>query len=270
MFYGCYKLKEIKGINKFTTHWVFDMKAMFEKCFELTYLDLSNFNTLHVFGMGFMFNKCHKLKEIKGINKFKTSNVIDMKSMFGECNELKYLDLSNFNTANVTDMNSMFAECFELDYLNITNFNTSNVIDMAFMFNKCYKLKEIKGINKFNTIKVINFDSMFEDCYNSENYKKYIPQLNINKKSTKILSVKKKLIKVNFCSVDQQIDKSIECYNLDIFSIIEQKLFLSYPELKQATIIYLFNGAVITDKSLTLEELKIRDDAHILLDYLKS
>ena len=41
------------------------MKAMFQFCTELEYLDLSTFNTFNVQDMGWMFNKCYKLKEIK-------------------------------------------------------------------------------------------------------------------------------------------------------------------------------------------------------------
>ena len=68
MFEGSYKLKEIKGINKFNTNKVENMKTMFENCKKLEYLDLSNFNTSNVIDMSFVFNECNKLQEIKGIN----------------------------------------------------------------------------------------------------------------------------------------------------------------------------------------------------------
>ena len=45
MFNKCYKLKEIKGINKFNTNQVTNMTAIFNECNELENLDLSNFNT---------------------------------------------------------------------------------------------------------------------------------------------------------------------------------------------------------------------------------
>ena len=45
MFTNCYKLKEIKGINKFNINNVTNMSTMFQACYELIYLDLSNFNT---------------------------------------------------------------------------------------------------------------------------------------------------------------------------------------------------------------------------------
>ena len=84
----CHKLKEIKGINKFNTNKVTNMRIRFQECNELISLDLSNFNTSNVTDMSFMFTNCYKLKEIKGINKFNTNNVTNMKAMFNKCNEL--------------------------------------------------------------------------------------------------------------------------------------------------------------------------------------
>ena len=61
---GCSKLKEIKGINKFNTSKVDNMRYMFYNCEELEYLDLSNFKTSQVNYMGNMFYDCKKLKEL--------------------------------------------------------------------------------------------------------------------------------------------------------------------------------------------------------------
>ena len=44
MFHNCYKLEEIKGINKFNINQVTKMNSMFEGCYELKYLDLSKFH----------------------------------------------------------------------------------------------------------------------------------------------------------------------------------------------------------------------------------
>ena len=92
MFSGCYKLKEIKGLNNFDTSYVKYIYGMFQKCKELEYLDLSNFDIYNVEKTDFMFNECEKLKEIKGINKFFTYNCISMIGMFRNCCELTYLD----------------------------------------------------------------------------------------------------------------------------------------------------------------------------------
>ena len=195
MFFGCEKLKQIKGINNLNTSNVTNMSSMFDGCCELEYLDLSNLDTSKVDDMGFMFSGCNKLKEIKGINQFNTSNATDMFAMFQHCYELEYLDLSSFdmsnvknmgvmfsdcnklkeikginkfNTSNATNMGVMFQNCFELEYLDLSNFYTSNVKDMNNMFFGCEKLKEIKGINDFNTSNVNNMGRMFKYCIELE------------------------------------------------------------------------------------------------------
>ena len=189
MFNHCKKLKEIKGLKKFNTCNVCDMRAIFQECNEIKYLDLSNFNTLKVSDMSYMFNRCFNLREIKGLSKFNTSEVILIEKMFNDCQELEYLDLSSFDTSNVVNMEfmfrgcqklkeikginnfktnkvsnmaSMFEQCEELQNLNLSNFDTSNVTDMSWMFIMCRKIKEIKGLNKFNTNKVENMSSMFK------------------------------------------------------------------------------------------------------------
>ena len=89
MFNECHKLKIIKGIEKFNTINVINMKAMFDECNEIEELNLSNFNTSKVTDMGFMFAGCNKLKIIKGIENFNTNNLINMKAMFQACNEIE-------------------------------------------------------------------------------------------------------------------------------------------------------------------------------------
>ena len=38
------------------------MRIMFQKCYELIYLDLSNFNNSNITNMAWMFNQCNQLK----------------------------------------------------------------------------------------------------------------------------------------------------------------------------------------------------------------
>ena len=96
-------IKEAYFINV-ETNQVTNMRAMFQLCEELEYLDLSSFDTFNVIGMRGLFCNCLKLKEIKGLNNFNTNKVDNMYGMFAECNELEYLDVSSFNTSKVTDM----------------------------------------------------------------------------------------------------------------------------------------------------------------------
>ena len=82
MFNGCSKLNKIMALNKLITNKVRDMKAMFCKCKELEYLDISNFDTSNVTDVSGMFSGCNKLKEIIGINNFSLNNVINMQGLF--------------------------------------------------------------------------------------------------------------------------------------------------------------------------------------------
>ena len=91
MFYGCKELKEIKGINKFITSKVSNMRAMFYECNKLIKLDL-NFDTSNVTDMERKFYKCKALMEIIGIDRFNTNKVINMKLMFLYCNNLVNLN----------------------------------------------------------------------------------------------------------------------------------------------------------------------------------
>jgi len=65
MFEGYFKLKEIKGINKFNINKIENIQAIFENCKKLEYLDLSNFNTSNVIDVSFMFNECNNYKKLK-------------------------------------------------------------------------------------------------------------------------------------------------------------------------------------------------------------
>ena len=104
MFSECYKLKEIKGINNFNTNQVTNMKAMFNKCNKLEYLDLSNFDTSNVTDMGYMFYGCNNLKCLNLLNfKLKdncyTENIFEFKKGFSGSPQ-SFLNKCKFITNN--------------------------------------------------------------------------------------------------------------------------------------------------------------------------
>ena len=148
MFNRCHALKEIKGINKFQTNKVTNMHGMFEECFNLIELDLTNFNTSNVTDMNRMFGGCHELKEIKGINKFNTSKVMDMGFMFIECKKLINLDLTNFDTSNVINMQNMFCKCSSLKSLTI-NFILNDFCNLNSIFKDLNSSCVINTKNKY-------------------------------------------------------------------------------------------------------------------------
>ena len=62
MFSDCYKLKEIKGFEKFDTGKVKEMFTMFYNCKELEYLDLSNFKISDDTNIEDMFLGCKAME----------------------------------------------------------------------------------------------------------------------------------------------------------------------------------------------------------------
>ena len=73
------------------------MFAIFNKCYELEYLDLSNFDTSNVTDMGWMFNQCNKLKELN-ISNFTFNIKCNTEYMFNFDSKMK----CNFITNNAT------------------------------------------------------------------------------------------------------------------------------------------------------------------------
>jgi surface protein len=156
------KLETITGLEYLNTEKVTDMRYMFNKCSELTSLDVTNFNTAKVTDMSYMFSSCKSLTSLD-VTKFDTRNVTTMEGMFSFCSKLPSLDVTNFNTVNVNNMMRMFAGCNALTSLDVTNFNSENVTNMNRMFNKCSKLPSL-DVSNFNTKKVTNMSFMFSYC----------------------------------------------------------------------------------------------------------
>ena len=160
MFDYCYNLTSI-DLSNFDISKVTNMDYMFNQCFYLTSLDLSNFNTSKVTSMNSMFEDCNNLTALN-VSSFDTSKVTNMGNMFYSCPNLISLDLSNFDTSKVRDMVGMFYNCLNLTSLDLSNFDTSNVNDMGHMFCSCPKLTTIKGVIDMKSC--TEYDLMFYDC----------------------------------------------------------------------------------------------------------
>ena len=142
-----YKVSDLIIINggvKFSVKNAINLKNMFNSCFGLTSLDLSNFDTSNVTSMSSMFEDCSGLTSLD-LSNFDTSNVTDMEYMFKNCSGLTSLDLSNFDTSNVKYMSDMFRGCSSLTSLDLSNFDTSNVNAgyMYRMFDSCIALETL-------------------------------------------------------------------------------------------------------------------------------
>ena len=164
MFDSCYGLTSL-DLSNFNTSNVTNMNQMFYECNYLTSLDLSNFNTSNVTSMSYMFYNCYNLTSLD-LSSFNTSAVTNMGYMFYYCRNLTSLDLSSFDTSKVTYMSAMFLSCYKLTSIIFgDNFDTSNVTDMSYMFSSCSGLTSL-DLSSFDTSKVTTMEEMFYYCRN--------------------------------------------------------------------------------------------------------
>jgi len=195
MFYGCHKLKEIKGINNFNTSKVTNMNLMFSECYELEFIDLSNFNTINFTDMTDMFKGCYSLKEIKGINNFNLLNVTKKSGMFSECYELKGLDLpysdNSFND-NLNYTNTASFRCtYDIKSNNEVNIINNILIEGIINEEIKSKIKILDGNQKKELVLKKKFDKL---GYNTINF---IIEENLNNMSFMFLGCSS-LKKLNF------------------------------------------------------------------------
>ena len=72
------------------------------------------------------------------------------------------------------------------------------------------------------------------------------------------------IIGIRFLSQDQKINYPIACSLSDIFSEVEKKLFLQYPELKNKNIYYIGNGNKI-NRDETIEKNEIKHESCLII-----
>lgn len=161
MFYRDLNLTEIKGLDKFDTSKVTDMRHMFKELTSLVSLDLSSFDTSSATNMSYMLNGLSSLTSLN-VAGFDTRNVTTMNNMFCNTSALTSLDISKWDTGNVSDMMSMFSGMTALKSIDLSKWNTSNTFVMWNMFQDTQSLKTL-DISKWNTNNVQSMLGMFDN-----------------------------------------------------------------------------------------------------------
>ena len=165
MFQDCYNITEI-DLSNFDTSEIIQTSNMFQGCSKLTSINFSNFDTSKVTAMGYMFYDCSSLISLN-LSSFNTSNVVYMRYTFYNCAQLVSLDLSNFDTSKVQYMNETFSGCKNLKYINLKNFNDFELTDIGLknIFSNvpnniviCINENNSKILNQIKQIKCSNID----------------------------------------------------------------------------------------------------------------
>ena len=172
-------LEDVSAIKNWDVSNVRSMSHMFDKCYSLETINLSNWTTSsleNISGMFGMFfdgnNSVGKLKQIVLSEKFDTSNVTDMSYfLYHNINLENYSFLKYLDVSNIKNFNNLFTQNNNLkssDLVYIKNWNTSNAIDMSYMFSSCVSLTSLAEIEKWNVSNVTSFANTFCENYSLE------------------------------------------------------------------------------------------------------
>ncbi len=160
------ELVRVENANYLDTSDVTTLRAMFQKCEKLAYVDVSSWDTSNVTDLTGLFNNCYVLPSID-VSNFVTSKVTTMEALFSNCRSLTSINLSNWNTSNVTRMKQMFYQTPITDFSSIANFDTSKVTTMNFMFGNGSGFDKNSSINlnflsSWDTSNVTDMYCMFQ------------------------------------------------------------------------------------------------------------
>ena len=142
LFSGMTKLKSIENLNVIDFSENEDFSYMFNKCYALESIDLSNFVTDKSMTFAYMFCYCQKVKTLD-LSGFKTGNALSLGFMFQHCESLTALDVKHFDVSNCRNMDNTFDDCWVLKSLDLSTWNTDKVRETRSMFNRCKSIKEL-------------------------------------------------------------------------------------------------------------------------------
>lgn len=130
---------------------VADCNAMFAKCDNMIYLDLSQMVTTFLNDMGGFLSGTANLKNIvmpaMGIEQVRNIN-----AFINNSKSISRFDLKGYK-ANVNNIGYAFSRCLELEYLDMSDIDISDNTNTTNTFNECSKLSEFnpfKGWKKSN------------------------------------------------------------------------------------------------------------------------
>ena len=74
---------------------------------------------------------------------------------------------------------------------------------------------------------------------------------------------------IQFISTNQLVNVIITCKITDNFSLLEEKLYVDYPELKNKNIYFFSNGSII-NRTASLKENNIKNDTTIMINEVEN
>ena len=121
---------------------------MFDYCYSLTSLNLTNWQPANATSYSAMFRCCYDLTTIGNISNWDTSKCTNFSSMFENCHSLTSIpNINNWDMTKATTVASMFAGMVSIAELTINNLQLDACTTIATMFRYCYNLKKVTFLN---------------------------------------------------------------------------------------------------------------------------
>ena len=128
MFNGCFDISEI-DVSEFASNSISETQYMFKDCSSLTSINLNHFSLQRVSNMIGMFEGCSSLTSLN-LKDFGISNQgLMLHYLFKGCSSLSSLDLSSFNSPRITEVENMFNGCIYLEYINLKNIDGTRLFN---------------------------------------------------------------------------------------------------------------------------------------------
>ena len=178
MFFRCYALKEIIGIEDLNVSNVENMYDLFAfmgyryheydddwnliVSYKFT-LDLSKWDISNVKRLDCLVSMCYGLTDLN-ISTWDTSNVINYAYMFESCYSLTNLQGALNITNKAIYLDGLFSGCRLLSELDVSNWDVSNCTNLSYLFEGCKNLEVIDVSNWVLNEKLEDITSLFEDC----------------------------------------------------------------------------------------------------------
>ncbi len=167
MFANCYSLRKITGIKDWQYNNNSTVTSMFQNCFSLEELDVSNWKTDTITSVSSLFQGCTRLKQLD-LSKWQFDNNTLFQNTFKNCVNLTTIgtDGSNWDTSKVTSFAETFRNCYSLkSILNFPQMDLTKVTTMYYCYAECYALEEAI-IPNLNLPACTRIDYMFNNCRN--------------------------------------------------------------------------------------------------------
>ena len=169
MFENCFNLEKI-DVSEWNTSNVLSIERTFCSCRSLKELDVSKWDVSSATTLRFAFYDCHSLTKPLDVSKWNTSKLTDLYNTFSyyPCDTL---DVSGWNVSNVTNMQSVFGSCSNLIKLDLTVWNCEKNKVTDYFFNRCIKLVSVIGTHTLAEVEagnIVALKNMGAACTNLE------------------------------------------------------------------------------------------------------